>query len=70
MLQVRSDMSIYASLGLPPNVVLVTRLGGGYTRATLNSSRRFRLAAPRTCAATATTVSPATECFTITWSSA
>ncbi|WP_423737317.1 BamA/TamA family outer membrane protein [Chitinophaga caseinilytica] len=31
MLQVRSDMSIYASLGLPPNVVLVTRLGGGYT---------------------------------------
>ncbi|WP_341834567.1 BamA/TamA family outer membrane protein [Chitinophaga pollutisoli] len=31
MLQVRSDMSIYASLGLPPNVVLVTRFGGGYT---------------------------------------
>lgn len=30
-LQARSDMSIYASLGLPPSVVLVTRVGGGYT---------------------------------------
>lgn len=30
-LQLRSDMSIYASLGLPPSVVFVARVGGGYT---------------------------------------
>ncbi len=29
--QLRSDMSIYASLGLPPNVVFVARFGGGHT---------------------------------------
>ncbi|MGX5818703.1 BamA/TamA family outer membrane protein [Chitinophaga lutea] len=29
--QLRSDMSIYASMGLPPSVVLVARFGGGVT---------------------------------------
>jgi hypothetical protein len=29
--QLRSDMSIYASMGLPPNVVFVVRVGGGVT---------------------------------------